>query len=305
VKVRFDLDRVSVTEFGVGRETGNGQTYSMVPVDRAVQAALKDMVSSTLDGMTKGGAAPVKYEPSEKHGGVEYLFLPIKDELATVVRELHEAENIEVDADALRDASDVFAYFARFTDKSRRRLTALRRATQFKGIVRSRNRLVRMLDDTLKIIDDTVFRLDNDFDLLADNNTVFILRPSGFEFAGKLQDAIMAAVPDNIEAIADDLSFVEFDGISEYASSHPRAARYIASIRTEGTKNIDKSLLRKACKNAGVGITVSNGKFVVPDGQELAFLEVLDRRRYEVTLVREKPERYRAASRTRVVGSSE
>ncbi|MFO0754574.1 MAG: hypothetical protein U0411_14770 [Thermodesulfovibrionales bacterium] len=70
-----------------------------------------------------------------------------------------------------------------------------------------------MLDDTLEIIEDTVFRLDNDFDLLVDSANIHILRPSGFEFAGKLQQAILDAVPENIKAIRKDLTFVDFDDI--------------------------------------------------------------------------------------------
>jgi hypothetical protein len=202
---------------------------------------------------------------------------------------------------ALSDPVDVFCYFARLADEKQRHLTALRRATQFKGVIKSRNHLVRMLDDTLKIIEDTVFKLDNDFDLLVDNANIHILRPSGFEFACKLQQAILDAVPENIKTIKMDLSFVQFDRIEEYASKHPRAARYIASIRDlKETKNVDKTLLKKLCKQTGVKVLESKGVVSVEEGHEMGFLEVLDRRRYEVSLVKEEPELYRAASRKKI-----
>jgi hypothetical protein len=274
-----------------------------VPVDAHVQNALREMVQATWDAMQKDEDGAAKYEPSEKHGATEYLYLPLGDDLATSVRELHEAVSLDIDVAALSDAVDVFCYFTRLTDKKSRRLTALRRATQFKGILKSRNRLVRMLDNTLKIIEDTVFKLDNDFDLLVDGANVHILRPSGFEFAGKLQQAIVDAVPANIKAIQKDLAFVAFDGIEAYAGKHPRAARCLASIRAqEETKSIDKSLLKKLCKQTGVEVSVAKGKVTVADGYEMGFLEVLDRRRYEVSLVKEKPERYRAASRRKISG---
>ena len=303
MKLDFDLGNVTITEFGVGRDDGNGQTFVTVPVDANVQAALREMVEATWDTMQRDEEGPAKYEPSEKHGGTEYLFLPLDDDLAASVRELHEAASLDIDTAALSDPADVFCYFARFTDKKKRRLTALRRATQFKGVLKSRNRLVRMLDDTLKIIEDTVFKLDNDFDLLVNATNVHILRPSGFEFAGKLQEAILAAVPENVKAIRKDLAFVEFGGIETYAGKHPRAARYLASIRgQEETKNIDKSLLKKLCKQTGVEVAESKGKVIVTNGHGMGFLEVLDRRRYEVSLVKEKPERYRAASRRKING---
>jgi len=37
-------------------------------------------------------------------------------------------------------------------------------------------------------------------------------------------------------------------------------------------------------------------------GNGLGFLEVLDRRRYEVSLVKENPQRYRAANRRKING---
>jgi hypothetical protein len=301
MNLEFDLGNVTVTEFGVGRDDGNGEAFVTVPVDPNVQAALLEMVQTTWEGMQKDDDGPVKYEASEKHGVTEYLYLSLNDDLASSLRELHEAANMDIDAGALSEPADLFSYFARLTDNNGRRLTALRRATQFKGVLKSR--LIRILDDTLKIIEDTVFKLDNDFDLLVDSDNVHILRPSGFEFAGKLQQAILDAVPDNIKAIRKDLAFVTFDAIADYAKKHPRAARYLASVRGQAeTKNIDKSKLKKLCKGTGVEVTESKGKIVVVVGHEMAFLEVLDRRRYELELVKGQPERFKAASRTKLNG---
>lgn len=301
MKVEFDLGKVTVTEFGVGRDDRNGQTFVTVPVDSDVQSALLEMAQATWDAMQNDEDGPTKYEPSEKHGSTEYLYLPVTDDKASSVLELHEATNLDIDAGALDEPADVFCYFVRLTDRNKRRLTALRRATQFKGVLKKR--LIRFVSDSLKLIDDDVFKLDSDFDLLVDSANVHILRPSGFEFAGKLQQAILEAVPENIKAIRKDLAFVEFDGIEAYAGKHPRAARYLASIRgQEETRNIDKSLLKKLCNQTGVEIAEPRGKIVITGGHEMGFLEVLDRRRYEVSLVREKPERYRAASRKKING---
>jgi hypothetical protein len=303
MKLNFDTDKVSVTEFGVGLDEGDGQTFVSIPVDADVQAALREMVASTWHAMQRHDDGPTKYEPSEKHGGTEYLYLPLKDDLATVMQNLHNAANLPVNAGVLADPTAVFSYLARMTDDKGRRLTALRRATQFKGILKSKGRLVRMLDDSLRIVEDSVFKLDTDFDLLVDSANVHILRPSGFEFAGNLQDAILAAVPQNIGAVQRDLPFVDFSGIEEYASKHPRAARYLASIRSQKeTKNIDKTALRALCKTNGVEVQVKNGKVTVADGHEMDFLEVLDRRRYQLELVKGSPERFRAGSRQRIGG---
>jgi hypothetical protein len=301
--LEFDLGNVSVIEFGVGRDEGNGQAFRVIPVDAGVQAALREMAQATWAEMNEDDQAPSKYEPSEKHAGTEYLYLPLDDELAASVRELHDASALDIEASALADPTNVFCYFTRMTDQQQRRLTALRRATQFKGVLKSKNRLIRMIDDTLQVIEDTVFKLDSDFDLLIDEKNVHILRPSAFEFAGKLQQAILDAVPENITVMQKDLTFVEFNGIRTYARQHPRAARYLASIRAQAeTKSIDKALLKRLCKQTGVSVAESGGKITVEPGHEMGFLEVLDRRRYEVSLVKEKPELYRAGSRRKING---
>lgn len=298
MKLEFDLQKVTLAEFGVGREDGDGQTFVAVPVDARVQSMLGEMVQATWCAMQGDEEGPKKYEPAEKHGSLEYLYLPIGDDMASTLRGLHVAANLPMDAMALESSREIFCYFARLTDNRRRRLTALRRASQFKGIVKNKGRLIRLYDDTLQIVEDTIFKLDSDFDLLIDSANIHILRPTGFEFAGKMQQAILDAVPSNLEVIQKELPFVNFGRIGEYAAKRPRAARYLASIRAqEEMKDIDRAALERHCKNTGVVLSESDGNLEVASGHELPFLEVLDRRRYEVELIKEKPERFRAASR--------
>ncbi len=299
MNLNFDLEGVTVTEFGVGRDDGNGETFVTVPVDADVQAMLLEMVHATWGALQNDENGPVKYEPSEKHAGTEYLYMPLDDEMASSVRDLHEAVNLGIEAATLDEPSGVFSYFVRLTDGKRRRLTALRRATQFKGVLKKR--LIRLVSDSLKLIDDRVFKLDSDFDLLVDSTNVHILRPSSFEFAGKLQQAILDAVPGNIKVISKDLTFVNFASIEAYSSKHPRAARYLASIRSQGAlKNINKTALKKLCKSTGIEVTESKGKITIPSGCEMDFLEVLDRRRYTLELIEGQPERFRASSRKQI-----
>ncbi len=299
----FNVNTVQVTEFGVGLDDEEGQSFNLVPVDAEVQDALREMAADTWDSMRRLSDDPPTYEPAEKHSSTEYVHLPIGHDLAEPLRDLHQAANLPIDATALNDPSKVFCYFARMTDKQGRRLTAVRRATQFKGILKSR--LIRIVTDALKLIDDPVFKLDNDFDLLIDNTKVHILRPSGFEFVGELQAAVLASAPQNVKAIKGDIPFVDFDLVETYASKHPRAARYLASIRaSKAAKDIDKGYLKKHCKATGVEIHESKGKVTVEDGHVMGFLEVLDRRRYEVELVKGSPERFRAASRRKIEGGA-
>lgn len=296
MKLQFDLASVKHVEFGVGRDLADERTYANLPVDKGVQTALLEMVAATWASLRELSIDPPRYEAAEKHGGEEYLHLPLDDELSAPLKALHQAVNLDPAADALQDPARIFCYFARLTDSRSRKLTALRRATQFKGVLK--NRLIRFADDTLRIIEDAVFKLDTDFDMLIDDATIHILRPSGFEFAGQLQSVILAAVPHNVKLLQKDLVFVDFAAIATYAGKHPRAARYIASIRGQkGSRNIDKRNLKKLCRSTGVEMDEVSGKLVVNESHIMGFLEVLDRRRYEVELIKDQPEHYRAASR--------
>jgi hypothetical protein len=295
----FDFKNVAVTEFGVGLEEGEEQQFVLVPVDPSVQTALREMAVATQDRMGEIDDPPLLYEPSEKYASMEHLYLPLTDDMATHVRDLHQATNLPVNGKVMSNPADIFCYFARMIDGKNRHLTAIRRATTFKGIIKSR--LVQFATDTLKLVPDTVFKLDNDFDLLVDDDGVSILRHSGFEFVGQLKSEILAAAPANVKVIQKDLPFVDFTSVQEYASEHPRAARYLASIRAQKeASNIDKAALLKLCDNTGVKVQDVKGKLVVEPTSIMDFLGVLDRRLYQVELVKGSPESFRAASRSRI-----
>jgi hypothetical protein len=139
------------------------------------------------------------------------------------------------------------------------------------------------------------------FDLMVDSAAVYILHPSGFEFAGKLQSAILEAVPTNIKRIQTDLPFVALRSIEESAVADPRAARLLASIHGQKqSKNINKENLVELCKRTSVDVTEADGVLTVAAGHEVGFLELLDRRRYELELVAGQPEQFKAGSRTRI-----
>jgi len=301
VTLEFDLQNVIVTEFGVGRDDGHSTSFVAVPVNGEAQRILREMVVATWEALHKNVDHLAKYEPSEKHGNTECLYLPLNDQLSASVRELHEAANIALDSHALTDASTVSCYFVRLTDNKNRRLTALKRASQFKGILKKH--LLRFVTDSLQLIEDRVFKLDNDFDVVIDSANVHILRPKAFEFIGNLEAAILKAVPHNVTSLQKDLSFVNFVSVQRFAENHPRAARYLASIREQKeTKNIDMKALRKHCKDMGVEVRVVSGKLTVNEGHEMKFLEVLDRRLYGIELVKGQPERFKATSRKKISG---
>ena len=296
--IAFDFSDVRTTEFGVGLDSRDASHFVCVPVDASVQAALREMAQASLRAMQDMNNEPALYGPAEKHASKDYLYLPAESDLTTDIRQLHNANNLRIDDSALDQPQGIYCYFAKFTDGENRRLSALRRASQFKGILKPR--LIRVVNDTLQIVEDKLFKLDSDFDLLFDSERTHILRPSAFEFLGNLKEAILSAVPKNIATISQDLPFVDLYGVQEYASTRPRAARYLASICTQNLKNISVKALATLCQETGVAVEEHGGLVSINDGHMMGFLEVLDRRRYRVDLVVNAPERFRAASRSRI-----
>jgi len=301
MKLAFDLASVETTEFGVGRDLEGDRVFVTVPVDREIQEVLREMAQETRESLDAASEEPQQYQPSEKYGSQEHLIIPTNDESVAELRSLHSAKNFQIDSDALAEPDQMFCYFVRFTDAKKRRMTAVRRATQFKGVLKSR--LIRLLSDTLRLVQDQTFKLDRDFDLLIDSSSIHILRPSGFEFVGRLQEAIRGAVSGNIQAISQDLPFIDLSNIEDYAAGHTRAARHLASIRSQReTRNISQTLLKKACKTHGVEMRVKDGLIRISPGSEMSFLDILDRRRYELELVEGSPEKYKASSRQKIAG---
>ena len=299
MNLNFDTNNVTVTEFGVGYD--DHSKFILVPVGGAVQAALQNMVETTWYTMRQNAQEPLQYELSEKHAGNEYLFMATDNQMGALLFDLHKAENLPIETDVLSDPQEISSYFVRLTDHKNRRLTGLRRASQFKGLLKKKNRLMRVIDDTLQIVEEEVFRLDNDFDLLIDSDNLHILRPSAFEVMGKLKEAILSTVPTNVNHIQQSIPFLDFENVQSYASQHPRAARYLASIRSQNLAGINDSALRALCKKTGVELEVNNGQLTVTEGHIMGFLEVLDRRRYVDELDPSTPESYRAASRQKIV----
>ena len=186
----------------------------------------------------------------------------------------------------------------RITDHKENRLTGLRQATYFKG-VQNKN-FLRFDDDTLKLVEDRVFKLDNDFDVLIDSDHLHIWRPKAFEVMNEMKQAILDATQLHVDALQQEVPHVNFGAIGIYASSRPRAARYLASIRKQNIKDIDSNLLRDLCDRTGVEYDEVDGKMNIGDKHIMGFLEILDRRRYGIELIQDSPEFYKAASRQKL-----
>jgi hypothetical protein len=299
VPLNFDLTTIHAIEFGVGRETDNGAEFVLIPTDEVIKAALRDMASQTWAAISKH--EEVAFAPAEKYDAEENVVTATNGDYAGVLANLHCAEMLPIVANALNEPERIFCYFARLSNRNQQRLTCVRRATQFKGILKSR--LIRVITDALKIVEERTFKLDNDYDVLIDDENIHILRAAGFVVLSEIEELVMGAVPQNVERLQGHLPFVDFTRISAFASAHSRAAKVLASICSEDEANdVSRERLIAACNECGAEVEIDQDRIRPQAGHELNFLYVLDRRLFRVQLVEGRIERYQAGSRRPVRG---
>ena len=299
--MNFDFQNIqSATLYGYFEDAqGQNIRHVQVPVDPGVQKELIAMLSRTAVtlGLPANAHNMETFDPGQKYSSEEKLKISLRtsylQELAAVVA----LRNLPSDPNALALIAEMEYYYSVFVDTTGRLLYAFRRASQFKGVTKSKLAMVN--GGVLTLLSTSVFRLDNDFDYLVANNEVYILRPSGFEYTTKAQTQILSAAATNAQAIATAIAYLDVSTISAYASTHIRSARLLAAIGSRNDLNqIDRALLMNACSDYSINVSnLPNGKISPNPGNEYNFLCILDRRAYISTLIPNQPEKYEAASR--------
>lgn len=292
----FDFQKIQSVEFGVCIDTDGGESYRLIPCDGEVQNALKEMLTETWGALFDADEQIQEFSPAEKYSATERLWIDLHSELVTKHKEVYEAENLPTDAAALGKVDEMVSYFAIFRDGDGNKLMAIRRATQFKGVLQKR--LLRFSNDAVRIIADDVFKLDTDFDFLIYDSKIYIWRPIGLIFTSEMDGQIAACAMGNVDRIAEDITCVDFTRLRDFVAGHKLAMRLVAAIKSRGDLvAISKKRLKAECKEAGLKVEQKDGKLIPAKGSEMGFLMLLDRRRYTVTLIEKQPETYEAPSR--------
>ena len=302
MKVAFDISANERTcEFGYGTRQGTSSDFTLIAIDSDAQAAIEREVRTALDTILQS-TMPRQFDPAEKYSGREYLILPLDHELARTIAEFHRTNNLADERLQVERLKAAYCYFYRGTDSEGRRLTALNRSSQLKKPLGQQARYLRWFDDSLRKVEQPLLQLNTSFDIVVDSINVHILRPASFRALANVDDAVAEAVPRNVGAIAEAVPYVDWSNVEEYSKSHPRAASYLASIVTYGyAENIDPAVLQYMCNVQDIALNEDEeGRLSIDDRNVMAFLEVIDRRRYEIGLVPEALEHYKASSRTRV-----
>lgn len=299
--MNFDVSNiVTTTLFGYFEDDAQQNVrHIQVPIAPNVQTEIRSILVDTFAklGLPASAATLASFQPAEKYASEDPVKLPLMTDYLHGLRDIVGLRNQPSDANALSDVRELVYYYAVFVDKRHRKLHAFRRASQFKGILRSK--LAFIDGGVLTMLTKPVFRLDNDFDFLVDDQTVYILRPSGFEFAADIHTKVMGAAIANGASIQVVVPFLDLKSIARYASTHSRSARLLAAIKSRDDLHLlSRNLLVSACRSYGISVQNPPAGLLKPDsGHEYDFLCILDRRAYTAKLIPRQPERYEAASR--------
>ena len=294
--MNFDFDEIGIASFGVcTRQSGDVQLLD-VSVTPDVRLAIGEMANRTMSAMRSVSELPTAYEPSERYAGLQHLHVGLDDPTVSFFCELQQVDSFEPGGNVLRNPRTVFCYFGRFVDSLGRILVGIRRSSSFKGVLKQKSRLLSLVSDELRLVGDDLFRLDNDFDVLVDDEQVCILRVAGFETIGGLQDAIKSAVAENVQALRSALPFVDIT-TADPKSFGLTAARQLAAVKQQQLSGITLDSLRDACDENGVPYSLVSGRLEFGDGSLGDLLDVLDRRLYLDGLVPGNLTRYKAGSR--------
>jgi hypothetical protein len=296
----FDHENINTVEFGVCIDTDDGEKYFLIPIDESVKAALMEMLASTrvlLEKHRLNGDYET-YQPSEKYGSIEGLKYPINSSTNQKLKELYESSNINTNPSVLNDPEEIIFYYGIFHDNTRNSLLAIKKANQFRGIVKSGNFVVRLLNETLKLLEDKIFKLDKDFDYFVSDDIIYILRPSAFEYTSDMDTFLLAKAVEHANDLSRTITFLECSNLADYVSGHKRAARLLASIRSRSDLRKTKiEKFKKECKKNKIEFITKSGKISPAPGHEIKFLLLLDRRMYALALTDDGDELYEATSR--------
>ena len=297
----FKMENFKRAEFYVCLNAHHTEQHYQVPVDTSVQNALKDMLAVTLSKIDelKKNEGFEEFSPAQKYSANDAVFCKMDSEYAEIPRLLLEEKEIPETSHATDDLAQISFYYVIAYDSDENKLLGVRRASQFKGVLKSK--LINVVDNTLHLLPEKTFRLDADFDYVADQDMLWALRPAGLEFTGQLTAAVVAMASQASAEVAKRVSFLDLSKLGVYASKHPRAARYLAAVRSRNDlEKISQKYLVAYCANADVELIDKDGKLSPAEGQEILFLEVLDRRVFTAELIEGEKERYEAPNRKNV-----
>ena len=228
IEQQIDLQTVTAQNFGV--KMRSDASLHFIPTDGGTKAVLRDVLNSTVGAFNAIDGDWQAYDISEDYGEPRRIFAARDaehfDDVSAIfdIGALNDLANLD---DHIRD---IDYYFCEFRDAANAKIVGVKKAVQFKTTLAARNKLARLVNDTLQIIEENVVKIDPLFDALITDQNIFILKPRAVEYIADMVTHVAGAATEKVRHIHDNIAFLDLSRIEEKISSHPKMARMAASI---------------------------------------------------------------------------
>jgi hypothetical protein len=299
IEADFDADNIVSVNFAVALFS-NGNRY-FVPTDGSIKDALKDVFRNTVSAFAAIVGEWEAHDISEDYGDRRRTFAPRNTDYLADISSIFDAGDLADLANAHEHVQDINYYFGVFHDQQGRKAVGIKKGTQLKGTLAARNKLMRLVDDTLHMIPDDVLKLDREFDAIVTDRNVFMLKVRAVEYIGNIVDRVAGAAASKVQAIHDAITFLDLSRIRASIGDHPKLARLAASIAARNDlARIRQDRIEEAAAHHDIVFKVVGGRLQCRRIDEAKLLEILDARRYQLDLAGDGPVPYRATGRQKV-----
>jgi hypothetical protein len=299
IESEFNVGDIVSVDFGV-RLRSTGQIHA-VPVNHAVQSAMKAIIGATVDAFSAIEGEWQRHDISEDYGTARKVYAARQHELMLIISELYDAATPPDLANLDEQLTDLDYYFSTFRDRDGRKAVGIKKATQFKATLGAQNRLVRLLDGTFVLIEERVLKLDQEFDAIVTDQHVFMLKVRSIEQVAEMKEAVARAAQAKIQQIHDAVPFLDLSRIKEKIERHPKLARMAHAIAERADLALlDRHKVESQAIAHGVHFRNVGGRLLCNAADEAKLMEVLDYRRYHSDLTEDDPIPFRASARQQV-----
>nr|AKN40978.1 hypothetical protein [Enterovibrio norvegicus] len=304
----FNFENIHNIEFSLKiDDKKNFDGYQSVPTSDGVKSVLKDVLTYTvkqIKWIDESGTnlEPERFELTEKYKATEPVIAPYDDEMFGSLRELVDTEDEAIDTKYIDEPKKIPHYRVKFYDDNGNVIVAFKTASQFKSILKHRNRIARLYNDSLVTCDEPYFKIDDDFDFLILGNTIAVYRPNSFKSIASINQYITEAAESKIDKLSQEITFCDFDSIRAVACESRSISKLIVAVaRRNDLSRYSRERLEMHANTSGISLIEVDGQLSPAPGQEVEFLELIDRRRYGVEFETGSVENYRAESRKLVL----
>lgn len=299
IEDEFDLNDIQSVNFAVALRS-NGNRY-FVPTDVHIKDALKDVLRATASGFEQLDGDWEPHDISEDYGDRRRVYAPRNTDYLADLSAIFGAGALDDLANAHDCVPDIDYYFGVFHDNQGRKAIGIKKGTQLKGTLGARNKLMRLADDSLQMIEDDVLKLDREFDAIITDGHVFMLKVRSVEYLANIVEHVAGAAALKVRQIHNTVAFLDLSRIEADIAEHPRMARMAAAIAARSDLAlIQRNRIEELAEHHGLVLNEVGGRLRCRRQDEAKLLEILDARRYHLDLTATGAVPYRATGRQKV-----